>query len=166
MADEAPAENAPAAEGAGTNEIYINEDGYHLYEVLTTLEKAWDTTWSSIPGTKRYMTGTPGSWGGYNGVLHGPHLYEETPLSVQTILEWMEIPREETMRFEGREKVKPFPKYSMWLLEEEKVMPFLPHSAWSGGKEELPSMELWGPDGPPSHYASFYPAPHRGTGHV
>ena len=164
MADEAPAVNASAAEDAGTNEIYTCENGYQHYESLSTLHRG--STWIEIPGTKRYMTGKPGSFGGYNGVPHGPHLYEETPLSVQSILEWMEIPREETTRFEGREKVKPFPKYSMWLLEEEKVMPFLPHSAWSGGKEELPSLESWGPDGPPSHYASFYPAPHRGTGHV
>ena len=142
MADKAPAVNASTAEDAGTNKIYTCENGYQHYESLSTLHRS--STWIEIPGTKRYMTGKPGSFGGYNGVPHGPHLYEETPLSVQSILEWMEIPREETMSFEGREKEKPFPKYSMWLLEKEKVMPFLKHSAWSGGEGRTPKFGIIG----------------------
>ena len=165
MVDEAPTMNASAAEDAGTNEIYTCENGYQHYELLSTLHRG--STWIEIPGTKRYMTGRPGAWGGYNGVPHRPHLYEEAPLSIQTILERMEIPCKETWCFEGREKEKPFPKYSMWLLEKEKAMPFLKHSEWSGGKEELPSLESWGPEAPPSHYERFYHSTsRRGMGHV
>ena len=41
MADEAPAENAPAAEGAGTNDVYTTPNGYHYqyYETLAMAHK-------------------------------------------------------------------------------------------------------------------------------
>ena len=39
MADEAPAENAPAAEGAGTNDVYTTPNGYQYYYTLTMTHK-------------------------------------------------------------------------------------------------------------------------------
>ena len=162
MADEAPAENAPAAEGAGTNEIYTDENGNQTYESLATLVRG--STWIDVPGSKRYMTGRPGSWGGFKGLPHGPDPKEGPPPSVQTILDRLGIPREETMCFEALEKAKPWQIYSSWRREEEKCMPFPAHAAWSGFKVELPSLESWGPEGPPSHYKSFYPSTsYRGT---
>ena len=129
MADEAPAVNASAAEDAGTNKIYTCKEGYQYYQTLSTLDKG--STWINVPGTKRYLTGKPGSWGGYKGVAHGPH-GEEGPLSDRTILAIKGIAREETRCFTSKEKVMPLPKYSLWLEEVE-----------------LPSLEAWGPDAPP-----------------
>jgi len=39
MADEAPAENAPAAEGAGMNDVYTTPNGYQKYETLAMKSK-------------------------------------------------------------------------------------------------------------------------------
>ena len=60
MADEAPAENAPAAEGAGTNDVYTTPNGYQYYETLAMAHKKGGRV--EILGTRRYMTGVPGAW--------------------------------------------------------------------------------------------------------
>ena len=162
MADEAPAENAPAAEGAGTNDIYTDTNGNQTYELLATWTSA--NTCIDVPGSKRYMTGRPGFWGGFNGLPHGPDPKEGPPPSRQTILDRLGLSLEETTCFEGLEKAKPWQIYSIWLKEQEKCMPYPAPAAWANWKMELPSLESWGPEGPPSHYKSFYPSTsYRGT---
>ena len=162
MVDKAPAENAPAAEGARTNNVYTTPIGYQYCETLAITHKKGGRV--KILGTRRYMTGVPWAWGGYNGLPHSPDPKKGPPPSRETFLRRLGLSQEETMYFKGPWKVEPFQIYSDWCLEEEKCMPFPAGAAWSGFKEELPSLESWGPEGPPDHYKSFYPSTsHHGT---
>ena len=164
MADEAPAVDAPAAEGAGIKDVFTSPNGYQFYEIWTMSTGPGKTVGISVKGSKRYMTGGPGAWGGFNGLPHGPDPREGPPPSVETVLKQLSIPREELMLFESREKEEPWQIYSTALREEDKCMPFPINAEWSGFKTELPSLESLGPKGPPDHYKSFYPSTsHRGT---
>ena len=122
MADEAPAENAHAAEGAGTNDVYTTSNGYQYYETLAMAHKKGGRV--EILGTRQFMTEMPGTWGGYNGLSHGPDPKEGPPPSRETILERLGVSREDTMCFQWTSKDKPFQIYSDWCPEEEKCMPF------------------------------------------
>ena len=122
MVDGAPAENAPAAEGARTNNVYTGPNGYQYYQTLAAASKNGGIV--GILGTKRYMTGVPGAWGDYNCLPHGPDPKEGPPPSRETILQRLGLSREETMCFEGEWKDKPFQIYSDWCPEEERCMPF------------------------------------------
>ena len=167
MANEAPVVNASAAEDAATKnvyttcnalryDVYTDDEGYQFHESLST--QISPNVWIDVPETTRYMTGGPGAWGGYNGVPHRPHRYEEEPFSIRTILLLANIKLEDTRCFQGRERCTPLPAFVDGLREDEKVMPFPKHAKWTGGKEKLPSLKSWGPEGPPPHYVSFYPA--------
>ena len=121
MADEAPTENAPVAEGDGTNDVYTNPNGYQYYQTLATTSKNGGIV--EILGTKRYMTGVPGAWGGYNDLPRGTDPKEGLPPSRETILRRLGFSREETMCFKGLWKNKPLQIYSDWCLEEKSACP-------------------------------------------
>ena len=168
MADEAPAEKAPTAEGAGTNnyryDVYTTPHGYQNCECLAKKPQGDDRCTQSIPGTMRYLTGVPGAFGGYNGIAHGPHPKEGLPPSRETVLKRLGISLKDTMCSRWEVKQEPFQIYSDWCPEKERCMPFPAGAAWSEFKKELPSLESWGPDGPPDLYKSFYPSTsNRGT---
>ena len=116
---------------------------YQYYETLVMAHKKGGRV--ETLGTRRYMTGVPGAWGGYNDLTHGPHIKEGPPPSRETILRRLGLSREGTKCFKGLWKNEPFQFYSDWCLEEENRMPFRAGAVWSGFKEELPSLESWGP---------------------
>ena len=144
------------------NDVYTTPNGYQKYETLAMKSKHGGVV--GITGTRRYMTGVPGAWGGYNGLPHGPDPKEGPPPSRETVLKRLGLSREECMCFEGLDKDDPHQIYSDWIDEKDKCMPFPVGAKWSGFKKELPSLESWGPKGPPDHYKSFYPSTsNRGT---
>ena len=114
MADEAPAENAPAAEGAEMNDyhydVYTTPEGYQKCQCLVKAHAQGGTR--EIHGTLRYMAGVPGTLGGYNGLPHGPHPKEGPPPSRETVLKRLGVSREETMCFQWTSKDKSFQIYS------------------------------------------------------